>query len=235
MLMTGIDIPIPELQLAIHQPSIKEISMIGEKAFFMGAQVLCLNKSMYIEDEKLLSETTNFEIFMTMMQNKDTTTVKGYVLQVLNLLFPNYSVLFTPRAIVLNSSGNSANIDENNFETLQSIWREVFCLKDSGQDSFNPANEEAKRIADKIMRGRQRVAAIKAREGGDSIFTQYLSMLTIGLNSMSLQNLMDLTVFQLYDLVERYMLYSNWDLDVKQRLAGGRPDSEPENWMKPIH
>lgn len=85
------------------------------------------------------------------------------------------------------------------------------------------------------MRGRQRVAAIKAKEGGDSIFTQYLSMLTIGLNSMSLQNLMDLTVFQLYDLVERYMLYSNWDLDVKQRLAGGRPDSEPENWMKPIH
>ena len=235
MLMTGIDIPVPELQLAIHQPSIKEISMIGEKAFFMGAQVLCLNKTMYIEDEKLLSETTNFEIFMTMMQNKETTTVKGYVLQVLNLLFPNYGILFTPRAIILNLGEHSANIDENNFETLQFILKSIFCLKDSGQDSFNPANEEAKKIADKLMRGRQRVAAIKAKEGGDSIFTQYLSMLTIGLPSMGLNELMNLTVFQLYDLVERYMLYSNWDLDVKQRLAGGKPDSEPENWMKPIH
>ena len=30
-LMTGIDIPIPECQLVIHQPSLKEISFIGEK------------------------------------------------------------------------------------------------------------------------------------------------------------------------------------------------------------
>nr|DAG21599.1 MAG TPA: protein of unknown function DUF4335 [Caudoviricetes sp.] len=29
-------------------------------------------------------------------------------------------------------------------------------------------------------------------------------MLTIGLGSMSLQDLMDLTMFQLFDLVERY-------------------------------
>ena len=38
-LMTGIDIPIPELQAVIHQPTIEEISMIGEQEFFLGAQV----------------------------------------------------------------------------------------------------------------------------------------------------------------------------------------------------
>ena len=35
-LMTGIDIPVPELQISIHQPTIKEISMIGEQDFFTG-------------------------------------------------------------------------------------------------------------------------------------------------------------------------------------------------------
>jgi hypothetical protein len=29
-LMTGIDIPIPECKLIMHQPSIKEISYLGE-------------------------------------------------------------------------------------------------------------------------------------------------------------------------------------------------------------
>jgi hypothetical protein len=29
-LMTGIDLPIPELQTVVHQPTIKEISLIGE-------------------------------------------------------------------------------------------------------------------------------------------------------------------------------------------------------------
>jgi hypothetical protein len=36
-LMTGADIPIPECQLTVHQPTIKEIGMIGEKDFFIGA------------------------------------------------------------------------------------------------------------------------------------------------------------------------------------------------------
>jgi len=52
---------------------------------------------------------------------------------------------------------------------------------------------------------------------------------------MSLSELMDLTMFQLYDLVERFGLYSSWDLDVKSRLAGGKPDKEPDNWMKSLH
>lgn len=235
MLMTGVDIPVPELQISIHQPTIKEIGMIEEKDFFIGAQTLCLHKSMYIEDKKLLSETTNFEIFMTIMQNPEAQRVKGCVLKVLSLLFPNSNVLITPRALLLNFGEKSANIDESNFEALQFIFTSIFCLKESGQDAFNPANEEARKIAEKLMRGRQRVAAQKAKEGGDSIFTQYLSMLAIGLGSADLNRLIDLTMFQLYDLVERYRLYLDWDLDVKQRLAGGTPDREPENWMKPIH
>lgn len=84
------------------------------------------------------------------------------------------------------------------------------------------------------MRGRQRVAQLRAKEGGSSTLTQYLSMLTIGLH-MDLHALIQLTLFQLYDLVERYMLNTNWDLYVKQRLAGAQEIQEPENWMKAIH
>ena len=102
------------------------------------------------------------------------------------------------------------------------------------QQSFNPANQKAKEIAEKLMRGRQRVAAQKG-QSNTSIFSQYLSILTVGLNSMSLQDLSELTMYQLYDLVERYMLYVNWDMDVRCRLAGGKPDSQPDNWMKSIH
>ena len=102
------------------------------------------------------------------------------------------------------------------------------------QQSFNPANAQARAIAEKLMRGRQKVAAQKG-ENNISIFSQYLSILTVGLHSMSLQDAMDLTMFQLYDLVERYMLYINWDMDIRSRLAGAKPDSKPDNWMKNIH
>lgn len=120
-LMAGVDIPVPEIQAAIHQPTIEEISMIGEKDFFLGAQVLNLNKAMYVQDEKLLSETTNFQIFMTIMLNKDAANTKACVVKVLSLLFPNSSALFTPRSLLLNFGEQTVNIDEDNFELLQAI------------------------------------------------------------------------------------------------------------------
>lgn len=236
-LMTGIDLPIPELQTTIHQPTIKEISLIGEQDFFIGIQLLCIKKQMYIQDENLLNSTNNFQIFMAIMNEKQTAEKKTAVQQVLTLLFPQSNVIFTPRSIVLNSPQGIVTIDEGNFEILQQLLNEQFCLKGSGQEQFNPEGQKAKEIAQKLMRARQRVAEQKMQgEGGSSsMFSQYLSILTIAIGSMSLTDLSNLTMYQIYDLIERYTLYLNWDLDIRSRLAGGKPDKPAENWMKNIH
>lgn len=235
-MMCGTDLPVPECQLIIHQPRIREIALLGEQDFFIGAQCLTLNKSMFItEDKDVLSDINNFQIFMMVMNEKEAKDKKTATLSVLQLLLPSYKVMFTPRALVLLQDGKNITIDENNFEYLQDILRMVFCTKNGPMDqqSFNPQDAKAKEIAEKLMRGRARIAAEKG-ETNSSVFSQYLSILTIG-TTMQLQNLMDLTMFQLYDLVERYNLYITWDIDLRSRLAGGKPDRHPDNWMKNIH
>jgi hypothetical protein len=235
-LMAGSDIPIPECQLTLHQPTIKEISFMGEEDFFKGVQCLCLHKTMFVEDKDALSNINNFQIFMTMMMDKETVDKKNSVLQLLTILFPKYKVMITPRSLLFQGEGDSHMVDESNFEQLQEVIRTVFCANTGPMDqqAFNPANEQAREIAQKLMRGRQRVAAQK---GGStqSAFSRYLSILTIGLSSMSLHELVNLTMYQMYDLLERYMLYMNWDINIRTRLAGGKPDSQPEDWMKDIH
>ena len=234
-LMCGTDYPVPECQIIVHQPSIKEISLIGEADFFQGIQCLCLNKSMFIQDKNVLENTNNFQIFMTIMSEKEAMDKKNSVQQVATLLFPDYKIIFTPRTILLNGKGQSIIIDETNFEYLQSALSAICCLKTGPMDqhSFNPANKKAQEIAEKLMRGRQKVAEQKGQTN-ISVFSQYISMLSVGLQ-MPLRELTELTMYQLYDLVERFMLYINWDMDAKCRLAGGKPDSQPENWMKNIH
>lgn len=235
-LMTGSDIPIPELEMTLHQPTLKEISYIGETDFFTGVQCLCLYKSMFVEDKEGLANITNFQIFMTVMMERETIDKRLATMQVLQLIFPNYNVLFTPQSLIFQKEDQTVMVDETNFEALQLVLRTVFCAKNGPMDqqAFNPANEKAREIAAKLMRGRQRVAAQNGGENA-SVFSKYLSILTVGLSSMSLSDLINLTMFQLYDLVERYMLYMNWDIDVRTRLAGGKPDSQPDNWMKNIH
>lgn len=236
-LMTGNDIPIPECQMTLHQPNLKEIGLIGENDFFTGTQCLSIYKSMFVtEDKTALENVSNFQIFMTVMKDKESLEKKKSVLQVLTLLFPNYNkVLFTPQSIVFQGASDSKIIDDNNFDALQEIIRAITCSRNGPMDqqAFNPANEKAREIAEKLMRGRQRVAAQNG-SANTSIFSLYLSVLTIGLH-IPLTELTNCTMFQLYDLMERYSLYMNWDLDVRTRLAGGKPDSQPDNWMKNIH
>ena len=233
--MAGTDIPVPECQVVLHQPSISDISFIGEEEFFIGVQTLCLSKTMFIEDERVLEEVNNFQIFMTVMNDKSTADKKAAVKKVLSLVLPKYTVMITPKTILVKDNADSFMIDEDNFEPFQEALKLIFCAKTGpmNQQAFNPANAKAKEIAEKLMRGRQRVAAQKG-ELNASVFSQYLSILTIGLH-IPLTELLKTTMFQLYDLMERYTLYINWDIDIRSRLAGGKPENQPENWMKNIH
>ena len=234
-MMCGTDLPVPECQLIIHQPRIKEISLLGEQEFFIGAQCLTLSKSMFVQDKEVLENINNFQIFMMVMNEKEAKDKRNATQQVLQLLLPSYKVLFTPRTLIFSQEGQNTIIDETNFEFFQEVLKLVFCAKNGPMDqqSFNPQDQKAREIAEKLMRGRARIAAEKGGSNS-SVLSQYLSILTIG-TSMQLQNLMDLTMFQLYDLIERYDLYINWDIDLRSRLAGGKPDKHPDNWMKNLH
>lgn len=238
-LIAGVDIPFEGYPLILHQPKINEIAYIGTTDFFQGTQTLCLYKSMFSsgEDINQSEELTNFDIFMTIMNEKTTVEKKQAVIKVFSLLCPNYKCLFTPMSVILQAPEKETVIlDKDNFESFQYIVRQIFCISEGPMDqsAFNPEGALAKSIAEKLMKGRERIAAEKKDEDGNLI-SRYISSLTVGLHSMSLFDLLNCTLFQLYDLIQRYALWMNFDLDTRARLAGGKPDKEPENWMKNIH
>ena len=242
-LMTGVDIPVPEFETSIHQPTILEISYIGELEYFQAMQLLCFDKSTIIaanpKGTSNLVAMNNFEIFMTLIGGPDGVEKQSAVLSVLTILFPKHKVQFLPRGLFFNnpSEGKSFTLDERNFDALRAVLNEISGMKNTtgGQNgTFNPVGKKSAEIAAKIMKGRQRAAA-QQQNSSDGVLARYVSILTIGLNSMSLSECLNLTVYQLYDLIERYGLWVSWDLDIRSRLAGGKPDSKPDDWMKNIN
>lgn len=235
-LMTGIDIPIQQLQVNIHQPTIKEISYIGEEEFFIALQYLSINKNSYIQDQAFLQSASNFDIFITLINDDRAKQQKEKVLSLLTLLFPTHKIFITPQSIILNNENGTSMIDANSFECIQEIIKKIFCLNSEamGQNlSFNPKGKKAKEIADKIMKGRKKISEEKG-ENKESVLTRYLSILAIGSNK-SLDELINLTIFQVYDLIERYSMFVNWDIDIRSRLAGAKAEGKPDNWMRNIH
>ena len=202
-LMTGTDIPIPECQLIIKQPRIKDISFLGETDFFIGVQTLSINKSMVVvEDKSVLDQINNFQVFMTVINEKEMQDKRKKVeavFQLFGLGKPSY----TPQSLILTDNNNETHlIDANNFDYLQEAIKLVTCAQNGPMDqqAFNPSDDAARKIAEKLMRGRQRVAAQKG-SSTSSAFSRYLSVLTVGLH-IPLQQLAECTMFQLYDLME---------------------------------
>lgn len=236
-LMTGVDIPIPECQLILHQPTIKEISMMGEEDFFKAMQLLLIDKSSLNKDKIDLSSVNNFQIFIAVVNEPEAKELKQLMKDFLLMLFPAAKASFTPQSIMIMENGEVKVVDENNFDYLQRIVKLIFCLNDKKEDeieyNIDESDARAREIKEKLLKGRRRAAEAK-QENEQSVFNIYMSMISVALG-ISLLELNQYTMFQLFDTVERYSLYTSYDLDIKSRLAGAKGEKPVENWTKNIH
>lgn len=241
LLLSGIDIPFIDAQINIHQPKIKEIAYIGEDAFFTGCSLLNFSKDMLNTEDKIsLENKTNFEVFMSIMRDKNTTLKKNRVsvMMVLALLFPDYNIQLVDNGIALIKKDEPPHfISKLNFEEFKSILIDMFCLNKKNKDdlTYNPQSRKAKEIAEKLMRGRKRAAELKGEDPEKvAVLSRYVSILAVG-ESKSIDSLLQYTVYQLFDEFERFNLKTDFDAYFQMKLVGAKDLEEVENWMKDIH
>lgn len=242
-LLSGIDIPIPELGVNIHQPIIKEIAYIGEGSFYSAAETLIIDKDKYIlqqnvseEDKNVLSNMSNFEVFLKLVKQKDSLIYIN-VSMLLTILFPAYNIQIEERFILLTKQGSSnvVIINENNFKILQEVVTTILCLHSStSKDDFNPVGERARAIAEKIRKGREKAARLKGQNSkSNNLLSKYISGLGIGTNSLNIHNVFNLTIYQLLNQLERYSLYTAFNVANQAKMAGAK-DVEDVDWLKDI-
>lgn len=242
LLLSGADIPFIEGTVTIHQPTIYEISLIGEDALFTGCELLKFSKDILnSEDKNRLINQSDFNILMSIMNDKSgsmTYNVSCAKL-VLDLIFPFYTVSLAPNAILLIDANDKftlcGQINETNFLAFKDIIIEMFCLKKtSATQEYNVQGELAKKIAEKLQRRKQQLAKLTAKPNKVAIFSRYISILTVG-EHRDINSFMKYTVYQLLDEFQRFELKMSYDIYFKARIAGAKDLKEPEDWMKDIH
>jgi hypothetical protein len=239
LLLSGSDIPFQQAQINIHQPTLKEISYIGEESFFIGCGFLNFSKDSLITEDKInLEDLTNFDILMSIMRDRNLTAQKNRVgaLQVLTLMFPEYEIKLQENSISFDKENEDTHyINSQNFEAFKEILVDMFCLKDHNQNpDYNPKSKKAAEIADKLRRGRQKVAEQNSEKNKVSILNRYVSILAVGLKK-DMNSLLNYTVYQLFDEFNRYELKEKYDIYVQAKMAGAKDLEEIDNWMKDLH
>ena len=238
LFLSGNDIPFIEAQIIIHQPTIKEIGLIGEEVFFTGCQFLNFSKNLLNEEDKSnLEDKTNFDILIAILREQNAVMQKNRncVNMVLALLFPEYSIQFQQDCILLQKEGdeNKYQINGNNFENFKEIISIMFSLKQDEQSTFNPSGELAKKIAAKLQKRHQKLAEDKPDKKID-ILSRYVSILSVAQHK-DMNVLLNYTVYQLYDEFKRNELKTSYDIYLRAKMAGAKDLKEVEDWMQDIH
>ena len=240
LLLSGADIPFIEATATIHQPTIYEISLLGENAFFTGCELLRFSKdALTPEDKSRLSHLTDFNILMSIMNDNGgaLTHDVSYAKQVLDLLFPKYIVEYTELEILLLDTQTlypEGRINDTNFLIFKSILEQMFCLRKPDVQEYNVQGDLAKKIADKLKKRKQQLAELSSTQQKIAIFSRYISILAVG-EHKDINSFMKYTVYQLFDEFQRFDLKANYDIYVQMRLAGAKDLKEPEDWKKDLH
>lgn len=241
LLLSGNDIPFQEAQVFIHQPTLKEIALIGgEEEFFAGCELLKFSKDILSpEDKNKLSNIDDFQIFMSIMMDSNNSSTQKSVesaIKVLTLLFGKYTIGLCKEGISLTLGDEVHYINQDNFNIFKEIMMNIFCLKRFLKDqSYKPKGVLAQQIAEKLAKGRQQAAATRGQgQQKISIFSRYISILTVG-EHKDMNELLNYTVFQLFDEFSRFQLKMAHDIYVKSKLAGATKIEEPKDWMGDLY
>lgn len=239
LLLSGNDIPLEQINLLFHPPTIKEIAFIGEDKFFTGCEFLRFTKDRLAkEDRNRLENISNFEIIMSIMRenNPSVQINKTCALMVLSLLFPTYQIQtdIENQKIVFTKDDIRVELNKDNYDEFIKILNEILCL-DGGNSDYNPSGNLARQIADKLRDRQVKLAEAKGNHNQKiAILSRYVSILAVGENK-DMNFLLNYTIYQLFDEFKRFQMKLAWDIHLKAQMAGAKDLQEVDDWMEDIH
>lgn len=243
--MSGVDLLIKELKVNIHQPTLYEISYIGEEKFFEGIKFI-LAAGDNPENGEVFAilkngGVSNFNLILGILSQSEEDNEA--FLMVLTLFFPDYDIFIDQTDSILLTSRQEKDItvtlNNENFIYFAEVVKDIFSskVKEEEEIDYHPGSKRAQELVDKIMAGRKKVEEIKEKEQEgerSNLLLTYVSVLCITLHKVP-QEILGLTLFAFYDLLTRNNLFQAFNIDIKARLAGADTKEELQNWQKNIH
>ena len=128
------------------------------------------------------------------------------------------------------------SLNEKNYDIFLEALNEILVLG-GGDKEYNPAGGLANKIAEKLKRGRQKVAVKESKSNQKvAILSRYISILAVGENK-DMNALLNYSLYQLFDEFKRFQLKLAFDAHQSALLAGAKSEDlgEVKDWMKDIH
>lgn len=245
--LSGMPILIPDCNIAVTQPTIRDICAIGEESFLLSLELFTGIEKVVgsiKEGNSQLERYDDFQVLLVML-HQDKSLMES-LQGLFSIIFPDYLCQLDNGCINFRKEKGGkivGQVNPRNFDGFKDTLRELFMpsgLDDDEEEDFNPVNDAAAAIAEKLKEARRKRAEMKKKEEGDrkqSLFATYASTLSVGLG-VDVNVFFGYTPFQLYDAFTRYTKKMSYDLYQKVAttpLMDASKMDEPDNWIGSIY
>lgn len=172
-----------------------------------------LNEVFNFDYEKLKEMT----LFQMLMHHEITAT---YIMDFLKLTARTEEVYYVEEwmNIMVNLEDTTVIIDKENVDEIVTTILDAYCIQieKEKEEEYNPANEHARKLIEKIRKNRANAPKPKPNVDLASI----ISGVAWKSNSVNIDTIWDLTLYQLYDAFHRLEIIDNYDKTVSAIYAG---------------
>lgn len=240
--LSGGQVAIPECGIYVTPPTVRQICQFGEDKFFqaLGLVVKLNDVADEIKQGNFeLSEYDNFQILIAMLQQQED--LNDLIISFFGLVCPDFEVSFSEKTIdfkLPDSVYVNGRVHTYNFPALQEVISEMFLPQDVQEQDYNPANEAAAKIAEKLRKAKEKIKGNRSPSDDKvSIISLYVSSLSVGM-CIDMNTLFNYTLFQIYDTYNRYWLKVKYDMYQKIATTPMMDVSkmeEPREWAQNLY
>jgi hypothetical protein len=236
-LLGGLPINVCKKAGRIKPLTVGEIIDYGYTNYLMKLHFFTLELNDFLGEEASDSGITLFDI-MVLYGNDD---IKIELINSLKLFFHEefVSINSIKELIVIGEGDNARIIDRDNFDTVREVIKWQNCINKLTEDDSKDTDGDSdavRRIKERLRQSKE--ALKKAKQEGDSENEEIdlydiISSVSSKSNSLNKKNILDLTLFQLYDEFKRLELIEQYDIGIKSMLAGAK-DVKLKHWSTKV-
>lgn len=248
-LMCGLPIPIGDTEIKPY--TLKEIAEIGYTDY------MSILGMLFLDTDYFLKELRGESFFMEIYEKKHLLTPFDFYMMLANnggfgeSLKHSLSLVFrvseddihidNENSVIFITSNEDVKliIDKDVFARIVDVLKYQNGLKGFSKeesDEFNPADEKAQALIEKMKANRSKVEKIKSEEDedGDLDIFDIVSAITARSNSLNKIDVLNLTIFQIYDELSRLQMVDAYENYIKASMAGAKLDGEIPHWSNKI-
>ena len=218
LLLSGMPI---ELNFGNLYPlKLKEIVKLGYNKYNYYISLILIDKLILQNNDTDLNDINNFEVIYELCKYD-----KHFKINYFNMLelFFKETIDMYDGFFYFGDLKEERIINKDNFDEFIILLKEINCMVNKEDNKFNPANDKAREIAERIKKAREKINKVKSKSGENLSLSDLISAFAFYNKNTDLNSIFEMTIYQFNNQFQRMQLVNNYEISIQSLLHGADP------------